>query len=137
MSEGRLKEKFFDYSKAVSRLTDVVEVEKTNDYIYDAVIQRFEFTYELAWKLLKAYMSYNGIADVNSPREAFKEAFASGLIHDGNEWISMLKDRNLTTHTYDESQAIIIYENIKKCYIHLFIGLREKLMGEIRTCGLE
>jgi len=136
MAENGLLRKYADYSKAVSRLHEILQLEE-NEYIYDATIQRFEFTYELAWKLLKAYMGHIGIAGVNSPREAFKEAFAAGLINDGDNWIKMLKDRNLTTHTYNEEQAKAIYNRIKADYIHLFIALRDRLKGEIDSCDLD
>lgn len=55
------------------------------------------------------YMAYIGIAGVNSPRGAFKEAFAVGLINDSDNWIKMLQDRNLTT--------IPIMRNKQKPYI--------------------
>lgn len=130
MSENGLQRKYADYSRAVSRLHEILQLE-ANEYIYDATIQRFEFTYELAWKLLKAYLEHIGIAGVNSPRTAFKEAFAAGLINDGDKWIKMLQDRNLTTHTYDEEQAKAIYNRIKQDYILLFLALKDRLRGEI------
>jgi nucleotidyltransferase substrate binding protein (TIGR01987 family) len=80
------------------------------------VIERFEFTYELSWKLLKVYLSYSGIADVRTPREAFKEAFSVGLLNEGDVWIDMLEDRNLTSHTYDEAEARAIYRKVKSNY---------------------
>jgi nucleotidyltransferase substrate binding protein (TIGR01987 family) len=137
MDTKKLKERFENYSKAVVKLNEILQEEEKVDYIYDATIQRFEFTYELAWKLLKEYLSYNGIADVNSPREAFKEAFASGVISNGEKWIEMLKDRNITTHTYKESQAKVVYNNVKTNYIHLFLELKERLAREIALCDLD
>lgn len=130
MSNNALQRRYADYSKAVSRLHEILQLE-TNEYIYDATIQRFEFTYEFAWKLLQAYLQHIGIAEVNSPRAAFKEAFAAGLIDDSDAWIKMLQDRTLTTHTYDEEQAKVIYDRIKDNYIHLFLALRDELKGEI------
>jgi nucleotidyltransferase substrate binding protein (TIGR01987 family) len=137
MPKSRLNHRYSNYSKAVSRLHELLQLKETNDYIYDAAIQRFEFTYELAWKLLKAYLEHTGITGVNSPRKAFKEAFASELIYDGDKWMDMLEDRNLTTHTYDEEQARAIYCRIQEYYIHLFIKLRERLKGEILKCDLD
>ena len=128
-----LVEKYADYAKAVSRLKEVLEAGTDVDFVYDAAIQRFEFTYELGWKLLRAYLSYNGIEEVNTPREAFKEAFATGLIDDGELWIEMIKDRNLTSHTYNETVAISIYNRVKERYFGLFEKLEKELAGEINS----
>ncbi|MHB8170598.1 MAG: nucleotidyltransferase substrate binding protein [Thermincolia bacterium] len=133
MEKKRLVEKYADYAKAVSRLKEVLEAGTDVDFVYDAAIQRFEFTYELGWKLLKAYLAYNGIEEVNTPREAFKEAFATGLIDDGELWIEMIKDRNLTSHTYNETVAISIYNRVKERYFGLFEKLEKELAGEINS----
>jgi len=79
----------------------------------DATIQRFEFTFELAWKFLKDYFAERGL-QLNYPKEIIMEAFAVGLIDDEATWITMLADRNLTTHTYDEKLANEIYMRIRK-----------------------
>lgn len=78
----------------------------------DATIQRFEFTFELFWKALKEFFYYKGL-EVNYPRDIIKEAYAASLIEDESSWLLMLKDRNLTSHTYDEALANQIFENIK------------------------
>jgi len=131
MDNKRLYERYKDYSNAVSRLKEALAANVDNDFIYDAVIQRFEFTYELSWKLLKAYISYQGIADVNTPREVYKEAFAASIIVDGELWIEMLNDRNLTSHVYDETQAKRIYCRVKDRYFQLFDSLKKRLEREI------
>lgn len=133
MDKTRLAQKYADYSKAVLRLREVLEAGTESDFIYDAAIQRFEFTYELGWKLLKAFMAYSGIAEVNTPREAFKEAFAAGLIHDGELWVEMITDRNLNSHTYDEATAVKIYSRVREKYFTIFEKLEKKLAGEIKS----
>jgi len=85
----------------------------TEDRAYiDATIQRFEFTFELAWKFLKEYFAGKDIV-LNYPKEILKEAFTAGIISDENLWIYMLADRNMTSHTYDEKLADEIYKRIK------------------------
>jgi nucleotidyltransferase substrate binding protein (TIGR01987 family) len=74
----------------------------------DAAIQRFEFTFELAWKALKDFYFDKGV-DLNSPKDVFRHAFASGDIQDEKIWLQMLKDRNLTSHTYNESLACEVF----------------------------
>lgn len=136
MSMERLREKFLNYSKALTRLEESLDRDETDDIVLDAVIQRFEFSYELSWKLVKTYLSYNGIAEVRSPREAFKEAFAAGLITEGDAWIDMLEDRNLTAHTYDEDQAKKIYQRIKSKHYKILKELKDKLGREIKSWTL-
>ena len=131
MDQEKLKEKFKTYAKAVKRLKESLERDENDEVVLDAVIQRFEFTYELSWKLLKTYLSYNGIAEIKTPREAFKEAFAAGIILEGDQWIAMLDDRNITSHTYDEAEARKIYQRIKEKYFIILNRLKERVEMEI------
>ncbi len=78
----------------------------------DATIQRFEFTFELAWRFLKDYFFERDIA-LHYPKEVMQEAFNVNLIGNEHIWIQMLKDRNMTSHTYDEKLADEIYLRIK------------------------
>jgi len=105
MSPKRIKQRFSDFQKAVSRLDEILkeDMSKTSA-IVDGTIQRFEFTFELAWKLAKDILSYKGI-EVDSPRSCIKEAFQAGLFQNGEDWINMLEDRNKAAHVYDEETA--------------------------------
>ncbi len=105
-----------DFSNAVIRLNEALYDNKTKSALeIDGTIQRFEFTFELAWKLMKAILSYKGIAS-DSPRSAIKEAFRTNLLSDGDAWIDMLEDRNKTSHLYDQASSKLIYEKIKKAH---------------------
>lgn len=109
----KTKIKFENFRKAFISLKAVYLKPKTEDRAYiDATIQRFEFTFELAWKLLKEYFAEKGII-LNYPKEILKEAFATNVINDEDIWIHMLVDRNMTSHTYDEKLADEIYKRIK------------------------
>ncbi|MFZ3170767.1 MAG: nucleotidyltransferase substrate binding protein [Carboxydocellales bacterium] len=131
MTLEKLKQKYENYSKAVQRLEDSLKRDETDEIVLDAVIQRFEFSYELSWKIIKTYLSYHGIAEVRSPREAFKEAFASEIIKEGELWIDMLEDRNLTSHIYNEVEARKIFEKIKTKYFFILKELQTNLTKEI------
>lgn len=117
---NRIKMKFIDLKKASEKLEKVLERDYLHDdIIVDATIQRFEFTFELSWKLMKAMLEYDGIENVNSPRRAIRESFKQNYISDGTSWIKMLEDRNRTSHTYDEETALEIVTSIKGNYIEL------------------
>ncbi len=78
----------------------------------DATIQRFEFTIELFWKLLKSILENKGV-EVQYPKDVLKESFRGHLIDHERVWLKMLQDRNLSSHTYDEALADRMFEDIK------------------------
>jgi len=75
-----------------------------NEVIAIAVIKAFEFSFELSWKTLKDLLNHEGL-DALLPREVLRQAFAYGLLTDGQLWIDMLEQRNLMAHAYDEQRA--------------------------------
>ena len=117
---------FEDYKKALKRLKEGIALKSEEQIIIDGVIQRFEFTFELSWKLMKKYFETQGIKECTSPRSAIKEAFAQKIILDGDSWINMMVDRNLTSHLYDEKHAKEIFNKIKDKYVKLFEELLKK-----------
>ena len=103
---------------ATNRLKEALN-EKENDLMIDAVLHRYEFTFELAWKTLKDYLEYLGIAmNTGSPREVIKESYAHGLISDGEKWIKMMLARNSLSHLYDEETSRQLYSEIKDKFIY-------------------
>lgn len=102
--------KLTDLTSALNRLKEGVR-ETNNDLDRDGVIQRFEFTFELLWKVIQEFAQYKGVAS-SSPRDAFRVAGELGLIQNPTIWFDFLKDRNLTTHLYSEKNAIDIFSHI-------------------------
>lgn len=116
-----------DFRKALTSLEEAVSQAK-NDLEIDGAIQRFEFTYELFWKLLKTYLLLEGIV-ANTPRECFKEAYKLGLLADEEAALRMIDDRNLTTHLYDKSASREVFGRIKSVYVKLYA----EALGRIRA----
>ena len=113
----RLKKE--NYHHAVIRLQAALRKDANADDMYlDATIQRFEFCFELAWKLMKAVLEYDGI-EVNSPRSCIRESWKQGLIPDAQEWLEMMEKRKLSSHTYNENTAREIYCEVKGRYVVL------------------
>jgi len=80
-------------------------VANLNQLEKEGLTQRFEFTFELAWKTLKDYLDESGITlPIATPREVIKTAFATNIIDEGSLWLTMLDHRNLLSHTYDEQR---------------------------------
>lgn len=129
MSKERFAERKSELQNAVKRLREAVG-QPESDLVRDAVIQRFEFTFELVWKSLKLYLERQGL-DCGGPRSTFKKAFAEGLIDSTDEadvWMLMLEDRNLTSHAYDEALARRIYRNVVENYVPLLGRMAEKIL---------
>lgn len=130
MTIEQLKSKFEDFSHALRKLKIALEKNIEDDELYlDGLIQRFEFCFELSWKLMQNFLSYEGIF-VNSPRSAIRKSFESEIIFDVEGWLDMLESRNLSTHTYDEITAKEIYKNISEKYIFLFENFNESMKNK-------
>lgn len=128
MSDYRTK--LENFSNAVERLKEgLLKFDEGNDLLRDGLIQRFEFTFELAWKTLKVCFENEGLVGLNSPKTVLKEAFAARLIEDDELWLSMLNDRNSTSHAYSEELAIEICDNIKEKYVSAL----DELVRKIKT----
>ncbi len=122
MKDIRYKQRFENFEKAFLLLKRALETENPTIVEKAGAIQFFEITFELSWKMMKDYLVFQGY-DVKSPREAIKKSFEIGLIDDGKAWLEALTDRNMTVHTYDETQADEVYDRIRRHYF----GLLERL----------
>lgn len=104
-SNVRWQQRFQNLDRTVLLLRQPLAdgVERLSLLEKEGVIQRFEFTLELAWKTLKDYLEFSGVViEPATPRNVVKEAFAAKILPDGQVWIDMLDHRNLLSHTYDE-----------------------------------
>ena len=129
--QGILAEEFeksnFPYNADIINLETALEKNIYEDELYlDGLIQRFEFCFEISWKLMQKYLSYEGI-EINSPRIAIRKSFETEIISDAEGWLEMLESRNLSTHTYDEITAKEIYKNVAEKYIFLFENFNENM----------
>lgn len=113
-------------ASACERLDDAVRQPKT-EFTRDAAIQRFEFTFELFWKALKADAQAQGLT-VYSPKDSLRAAFRLGVIEDRPEWFRMLEDRNLASHTYSVETAEQIYS---RAAVHA--GLIRQTLQKLQT----
>ena len=128
---ARIRERLDDFNKALGRLQEVLaEDPRVSSAIIDGTIQRFEFTFELAWKTAQSILDYKGIRAAN-PRAIIKEAFQQGYLVDEKGWIAMLDDRNRSAHTYNEADAQKIYQAVKDGHYRLLFDFKERLNVEV------
>ena len=131
--EIRWQYRFRNFSRAFTLLREALEgdVEALSQLEREGVIQRFEYTFELAWSLLKDRLEYDGIAlPTVTPRHVIRQAFQARLIQDGDAWIDMLTDRNLMSHTYDFAKFEIVIRKIQCQYLVILGDLYERLSLE-------
>ncbi len=130
MDDVRYLQRFENFEKSYLLLKQAVEINNPSIFEKAGVIQFFETTFELSWKLMKDYMEFLGY-EINSPRNAIKQAFSVNLLSNGELWLDALVDRNLTVHTYDEAVADKVYAKIKQEYFPLVNELYHKFKDEI------
>ena len=124
-----------NYNKALSKLTDAVQLDKTKELSElekQGLIQSFEYTHELAWKVMKDYFVFQGNTEITGSRDATRQAFKANLIEDGDNWLKMVHNRNLTSHTYNEETSEEIYKNIVTIFYPLFV-LFQKKMNQLKV----
>ena len=127
MSLNKAKELYLDYQNSLDRLAESLSEDLSiSSTILDGTIQRFEFTFELAWKLMKEVLEDRGVS-INSPKMAIKYAFKEQFFEDGDGWIKMLDDRNLTSHTYKQDLAKEIYQRVKNKHYVLLKELKVQI----------
>lgn len=119
--EIRWKQRFQNFSRAYNLLNCALEendIDDLSNLEQEGVIQRFEYTYALAWKTLKDYLEYNGVNITEiTARNIFKEAYSSGIIKNSEIFIDMMHSRNLLSHTYDFNKFRDILIKVKKDYL--------------------
>jgi nucleotidyltransferase substrate binding protein (TIGR01987 family) len=113
-----------NYVKAITLLKKAIDLPSHSEYEKESVIQRFEYTYELAWNTIKDYLQEIGYQDIYGPGNAIQTAFKIGIVTDGELWMEMKKSRNNTVHTYDETEANKIFSDVISRYYPLFEELR-------------
>ena len=119
-----------NFENATKRLKAALEYDPLElDIVMDAVIQRFEFTFETAWKSVKLAAKAVGY-DCKSPKGCLKLAYRMGWIKDEERWLELLEARNLTSHTYDQETAMDVYETVKENF-QVFGSLLRELREEV------
>lgn len=121
-TRSRWQQRFANYQQAFLTLQRTMQIKELSEAERGGLIQFFEMSLELGWKVMKDYLQAEGY-EVKSPREVIKTAAQYGLIKDGELWLKALKDRNLTVHVYSEKMSKKIEELIKDKYFVLLEDL--------------
>ena len=124
MTDIRWQQHLNNYTKALAQLTSAVELSCTRELSeleMQGMIQAFEFTHELSWNVMKDYLNdQDGGLNLGGSKDATRLAFSRGLISNGEVWMEMIKDRNLSSHTYDQKTVLGMVSRITSSYLALF-----------------
>lgn len=130
----RWQQRFHSFKKALTKLLEVVEnksLEDLSELEAEGLIQRFEYTYELAWKTLQDLLRYKGYTDIAGPNPVLQQALQDGYINDEDGWRGIKRSRERTSQIYDEATAEEIAKAIFSNYHILFQQLETRLEKEI------
>ncbi|HXH85117.1 MAG TPA: HI0074 family nucleotidyltransferase substrate-binding subunit [Candidatus Tectomicrobia bacterium] len=122
------------FAQALGRLEEAL-ARPEDAIVRDACIQRFEFTFETAWRAIQERARVEGL-DCVSPRDCFRTGFRLGLLGQDRRWLAMVEDRNRTTHLYDEETARKVYRALPG-YAELLRQLLASLRESERRGGEE
>lgn len=122
---SKLKELVKQLVSAAERFEEALKQEK-NAFMRDSAIQRFEFTYELAWKAMKAYLEEKGVKELYSPKDVIKGAYQNRIIDNDPVWLEMVDTRNMTFHIYREEMAEKVYAELPD-----YLPLIKKLINQL------
>jgi nucleotidyltransferase substrate binding protein (TIGR01987 family) len=129
-------QRFNNYRRALEKFNQAVDIisnklewgEEIDDLLEEGLIQRFEYTHELAWKVMKDYAQYQGYTNIQGSRDAFRKAFEMGII-ENEAWMESINDRNLTSHNYDDETVTEILKAIIDTYAVLFNDFEKKMLS--------
>jgi nucleotidyltransferase substrate binding protein (TIGR01987 family) len=123
-SRERFLQRLGEFNKAADRLDAALNQPET-EFVRDSIVQRYEFTFELAWKTMQAWLRLSG-TNTRSARDTLGEALRQGIIGDGEGWSRALECRNITSHLYDEGRSVEVS--------HFARGLGIALLRDALNC---
>jgi len=136
-ADVRWRQRFANYCRALEQLEGFFEPPELNEREEQGLIKAFEYTFELGWNTLRDLLLAEGNADLIGSRDTLRLAFRVGLICDGESWLAMVQDRNLTSHTYNRSTAEQVSQQVEARYLPCFQELRRELSQRVQAAAGE
>ena len=133
----RWQYRFDNFKRAYVLLREAIEEFEKRELTQlekEGIIQRFEYTIELAWKTMNDYLNYqNLVLPQVTPRAVIKEAFSAKLISDGQTWMNALDARNKMSHTYDFAIFETVIKDTKEQYLPVIKELYLELLNYAKS----
>jgi nucleotidyltransferase substrate binding protein (TIGR01987 family) len=121
LPEKRWIQRLDSFQKALAileRICDIQNKRELTEAEKMGMIQSFEFSFELAWNLMKDYLNWKGIMEIVGSKDAIRQAYKNGIIVNGEIWMDMIERRNETSHTYDEKIAEKVVNSVSNLYFN-------------------
>lgn len=126
----RWKQRFANFENAFKVFKIAIEdYQNPSDLEKEGTVQRFEFTHELAWTVMKDFLLDKGLLGIIGSKDATRLAFQNGIIEDGQVWMDMIDSRNRTVNTYHENILEVEYHKIK----YIYFPLIDKFYTKMKT----
>ena len=133
----RWQQRYANFCQALDQLETFFQPPALNERERQGLIKAFEYCFELGWNTLRDLLLAEGNAGLIGSRDTLRLAFRVGLISDGQAWLAMVQDRNLTSHTYNRATAEQVSEQVAIRYLPCFRELRQVLSGRVPTAAVE
>ena len=133
VTDVRWHQRLANYRSALAQLqaaVDLAQLRELSALEQQGTIQAFGFTHELAWKVMKDYFFHQGASDITGSRDAVRQAFAAGLVVDGDAWMEMIASRNRSSHTYNRAVALELVARITQSYVTLFSAFATRMEAQ-------
>lgn len=128
----RWRYRFDNYARAFVLLREAIDASSERELSQlerEGIIQRFEYTWELAWKTIKDYLDFTGVIVAEAtPRSVLKAAYAAGVVAHGDDWMDALDARNKMSHTYNFKVFEQVIADIKKRFLNILDELYEDFL---------
>lgn len=128
---NNLIESYETFKKAYQKLKEFIDTDNGTEKDRAAIIHAYEYTFELWWKALQRYLQDYETVTEFGPGATIRNAFQYGIIEEGQDYMDLLRDRNLISHTYKENIAIEIHERIVKKHINILSKFIEQFDNKI------
>lgn len=129
-AQERLGQQMAYFESALTRLDEVLVLPES-DIVRDALIKRFEFSFEMAWKCMYRWLRMNEVDVREEAFEVIPRAFRAGLIDDDATWTAIRRARNATSHTYDKKRAMEVAATVRADAAPRFHALLDRLRAEL------
>jgi len=129
----RWQQRFANYQRVLEQLKSFFDPPPRNEREEQGLIKAFEYTFELGWNTLRDLLRSEGNSELIGSRDTLREAFRVGLVVDGNAWMQMIQDRNLTSHSYNRATAELIAANVRNRYLAAFVQLHATLQARLES----
>ncbi|MFH1097476.1 MAG: nucleotidyltransferase substrate binding protein [Candidatus Desantisbacteria bacterium] len=124
-NELRWRQRFQNFESAYqtfTRISKQYESDKTDEITQIALVQAFEFTFELAWNTMKDYLENEGYDEVKNSKQTIRVAFQAELITDAEKWMEMVEKRNMASHAYN---SVILKETVDFIYNEFYPSVKK------------